>query len=562
MKSLNKKSYFSHILKSIDIYGSNINFTINKKIKSKTLVGGVLSLLSFILFIIYAIVNSNDLVYRLNPVVTRMEQYDKKYINIKNFLSIIPIAISYEGLEFEEILNYFDLYAFYEEYDLISKDFIIGKVVPLIKCSKDYFPNVSFDIYQKEISDNSYCLNASFLNETSLFYNNGIESVLTIHLGYCVEFLNPNCVTKEETMHLMNESPNQLTVSIGVSGILPLNYREPIQYFIKKFGVIPTTHYHKDLKIYLQEDDLETDDGLVFQNNKISKSFNIYESYSNFQIDNYDVSLVYIRIFPSNHSFYNKRVYTKIQDYLSQIGGIISLAFNIFPHLIYIFSIGRRDEKILNTLLELRNDNTFSSIQFFKKPNYTFDNNIQTVSKKINSNDDSSLNNINKSKYMKKNNFITKIHKRETNLFLKNYKNKTKIKFSNCELVKLYLCRCKCVIRKTKSKKLQLYHKYKVIIAQYLEVPFFIKKLEEQDKLKYILFNKEQLSLFKFIPNNFSYSDDFILKKDKLTLKKLFYNNDKEIANTLFTFLKNYDKSKTKNEIEKRLFQFFKGSVV
>ena len=72
--------------------------------------------------------------------------------------------------------------------------------------------------------------------------------------------------------------------------------------------------------------------------------------------DSYDTTLGLIKIYPSNYSYYNKRVYTKIQDYLSQLGGMIGLAFNILPYIVYIFSIGLRDETILNTLIEFKND--------------------------------------------------------------------------------------------------------------------------------------------------------------------------------------------------------------
>ena len=35
---------------------------------------------------------------------------------------------------------------------------------------------------------------------------------------------------------------------------------------------------------------------------------------------------------------------------------MIGLAFNILPYIVYIFSIGLRDETILNTLIEFKND--------------------------------------------------------------------------------------------------------------------------------------------------------------------------------------------------------------
>ena len=50
------------------------------------------------------------------------------------------------------------------------------------------------------------------------------------------------------------------------------------------------------------------------------------------------------------------------------------------------------------------------------------------------------------------------------------------------------------------------------------------------------------------------------MKKKILTSKKLFYNNDKEIALTLIKFLKENNINK-ENEIDQRLIQLFYNSL-
>ena len=84
------------IMKSLDIFGSNINFTINNKSKSKTTIGGFLSIFSFIFFIFYAVINSKDLLKRLNPVVSKMEIFDNKFINIENFKKKFQFLFHFE----------------------------------------------------------------------------------------------------------------------------------------------------------------------------------------------------------------------------------------------------------------------------------------------------------------------------------------------------------------------------------------------------------------------------------------------------------------------------------
>ena len=116
---------------------------------------------------------------------------------------------------------------------------------------------------------------------------------------------------------------------------------------------------------------------------------------------------------------------------LSQIGGIISLALNIFPHFIYLISIGRRDEKILNILIEFRNDrihaNSIKRIKSLKTfNNLPFNNKLSNIKKVTSINNHNSNDQMihNYSLKFKKNNYIEKIndndHKNEINQFLEN----------------------------------------------------------------------------------------------------------------------------------------------
>ena len=107
------KSIFRKFFESIDIYGAYTYFTIEKNIKSKTITGGILSLLSLIFFIFYAILNSDNLMNRLNPAVTKIELYDKNYINVDNLVQMMPIALTFRGISYDEIMNYFYVYAYY-----------------------------------------------------------------------------------------------------------------------------------------------------------------------------------------------------------------------------------------------------------------------------------------------------------------------------------------------------------------------------------------------------------------------------------------------------------------
>ena len=366
-----------NFIKQIDLYGSTINLTIHHKRTSKTVIGGFITLLSIIFFIVYGIINAKNLINRLNPVVTRFALFNKQYIQVEDFFSKIPIAVSFNGFDINNLIDYLTIYVYYEEYIRENNSYLDTSIISLVNCTKDHFVNVSEEIFNKEIYGNSYCLNTTELKNKSLFYSNGIEGNIYIYLTYCEQLYNPNCKSKEEIIDFLSLGFIDFMISIGVGGINPLNYKEPIQYFIQKKTITPSLHFIGGYDIYIYQEELETDDGLFMKNNKTTYSYNILDTHSYLMTAPFDHSLVYVKILPSNTSYYNKRVYTKIQDYLSQLGGMIGLAFNILPYIVYIFSIGIRDEKILNTLLELKNDTiTYDTI----KNSYSFKNIFKNLS--------------------------------------------------------------------------------------------------------------------------------------------------------------------------------------
>ena len=72
------------------------------------------------------------------------------------------------------------------------------------------------------------------LKNKSLFYLNGSQGEIYIYFGYCGYLDEDNCASKEEIMDYVSSNQGSFSVSIGVGGINPLNYEQPIQYLFKK----------------------------------------------------------------------------------------------------------------------------------------------------------------------------------------------------------------------------------------------------------------------------------------------------------------------------------------
>ena len=69
-------------------------------------------------------------------------------------------------------------------------------------------------------------------------------------------------------MDYVSSNQGSFSVSIGVGGINPLNYEEPVEYFIQKKTIYPLFHFEQSLDIYIYQEELETDDGLFMKSQK------------------------------------------------------------------------------------------------------------------------------------------------------------------------------------------------------------------------------------------------------------------------------------------------------
>ena len=68
MKVPTIKTFFS-LISSSDIFGTTVEFKINKQVRSKTILGGILSILMIVLLCIMFAISSQDVIYKENPQI-------------------------------------------------------------------------------------------------------------------------------------------------------------------------------------------------------------------------------------------------------------------------------------------------------------------------------------------------------------------------------------------------------------------------------------------------------------------------------------------------------------
>lgn len=73
------------IISSFDTYGTLFNFTINRELKFKTFIGGIISLLTFLFIVYTTFLFGEDSFFRRNPKIVFMQE---KFLTESNRLKI------------------------------------------------------------------------------------------------------------------------------------------------------------------------------------------------------------------------------------------------------------------------------------------------------------------------------------------------------------------------------------------------------------------------------------------------------------------------------------------
>ena len=157
------KSFFKYLFKQLDIYGSPIIIKIRGKLKYTTAVGGVFSILTFIMVVIFSFIFATDMILHENPtlinyVTTSDEQ--KPLVNNKNLL--IGFQVWYPNRTVVDLMNnpYWGVELHTEDRERIYPDYKLHKEnVEIDNCSDENFYQFSGvnKTMQKYIVDNFYC---------------------------------------------------------------------------------------------------------------------------------------------------------------------------------------------------------------------------------------------------------------------------------------------------------------------------------------------------------------------------------------------------------------------
>jgi hypothetical protein len=196
---------------------------------------------------------------------------------------------------------------------------------------------------------------------------NGGFSGLNIYLIRCENSTaQSNCKDSNEAKILLTGS--KFLITHIDNRINPFNYKSPNEYYVKSsvFQISPTL-----IKRYfynLQQNDYETDYGIIFQNN-FKKTFFKYETTS-FNVDEELQSMSgkplisHVNFINSDYVSVTTRRYNKLQTFLVNAGGMMNIVLLISKYIVNIFTENIAWQGVINS--------TFNSNQYDLCSNQNF----------------------------------------------------------------------------------------------------------------------------------------------------------------------------------------------
>jgi len=577
------------LLTLIDIYGTKFHLLTNQKLKFKTWIGGIITIILSLIGLIFIYIFGEDFFFRKNPSFTqstigegyekidlskekvliafRIEDMNGNYLNTSKYL--YPKIVYYSAIPGEDgksRSNHKEEYISYrlcEENDFEgSENFVL--LYGTLFCIE--WKNKTFGGYW----DNEFLYYFSL----RIFYSNNSE--------YYTNDNNTKCSSVDELNQLFS---NKILFSVYYSVVEFRidDLKNPLSRKHTNYFTFLSHNFRKNDKLFLNEKIVNDDQGWLINNHKNISIWggneikSDYEYYDNEKIttEGFSSMIYSFNIYMTSTKNYYTRKYMKVPDVLYMIGGLITF-INTFGKIIYIpINLTMKKITIISQLFDfLEEENTKienltvinnNSVLIKLKDSYCNDktsldnksNNdlISGYNKKLYS-FNHSLDNPNKHKQKNKNmnklkfkNYSTDLihQKKKKNQSIKKQKsNKIKIPEKVVNIVikrnldKFLICCC------VKNKKKDIYDYVSEIYNEKCEILNYFNIYKDIGFIKDIFFNPNQILAIDSIKT---------IKKISINFKNNFDSMDNQYnSNNIIYYFINKFKSKKNNKIDNYIF--------
>ncbi len=320
------------ILKIIDVYGMPHNFTIFGSQLHTTAMGGFLTIVTLILYILSFIYFGKDFYQRMNPKYVHQlytkDEYSLANLSNENFM----LGINVETGDFGGSLDY-NTY-FNITYNYIRVDYIdnTSEKIPLNQIDCNLYNFKKMRLFNTEVLltlPGLKCFNMSNIKLGGYYDGEYVETIEVI-ISPCINSSSVNyCKTDDEVKSLLSQG--LITFNIyTINYFLKLSdYVNPLSLGIQNSFTQIDYDIGKDYNIFYKEASIKSDMGLLISD---PLEYNVigydYQSFDNYFIDHSldRSSLAYMKFYfylwKNYESF--EVTYIKIQDIFASLGGIMN----------------------------------------------------------------------------------------------------------------------------------------------------------------------------------------------------------------------------------------------
>lgn len=362
--------FMKNIFQKIDIFGSEVKFSIMNKSSFKTIFGGVLSLICITMALIVTFLFGKNFYLRESPNIITQTFFKDEYPIIKPKRGEILITWRIEDVNGQTIdvsdTLFLEVVAetFQRNNDTGGLDQIRVIRFNSTKCTKEIVGDPLF--YEKRNISEWNCLD--WEAEADIDFGGNFDgdyfTYFYIRYAFCPlgKTYDPEkCSNISDVKNLVNQYGGAYFSINYPEFYFQANAENPMKYYYKNhftpisFNLIRTENY------YFKEVQLNDDKGWIFQDKQLSSMVTLDDVTSDYAIrlnedlDTMTSDLFYFVMYFTKKQDVFDRSYMKVQDLAAVVGGFMKMILMAFGAVNYYFNLHSRNHAILNEIFGLKN---------------------------------------------------------------------------------------------------------------------------------------------------------------------------------------------------------------
>jgi hypothetical protein len=326
---------------SFDIYSKRISFFFNNHEKIGSFSGYFLTLTFIIISIVLFAYQIAQTIQRNELVVYDSTMYGNEMPSIEINSDQLYFAF---GLEEPSTSNrfiddriYFPKIVFVDKIK-INDELVTANQVTLDyeKCNVEKFGENYQHLFLPHELDNSYCLKDTNLNLTLAGgYKYERFSYIRIRIYPCVNSTENNHRCKPQEVIDQYLSSGYFSIIVKDIGLNPLNYSSPILPTLQDLYTTIDKRIYKNYILNFRVTEISTDTGLITEEVRKNKYLQYFKELQTFTFRDEEEyysgkSVILVQIKLDDTILIQRRIYTKISEIFSRIGGYMQLINTIF----------------------------------------------------------------------------------------------------------------------------------------------------------------------------------------------------------------------------------------